>query len=95
MLVLMPCNNIRVAGAERLAGGLGQCSSLAELNLKNNCIGYWSPSQEGARRLAGVLGQCSSLQKLNLESNGIDSGGIAMLRACWPGASGLSMTQQL
>ena len=49
MLVLMPCNNIRVAGAERLAGVLGQCSSLAELNLVYNDIG-----NEGARSLAGV-----------------------------------------
>ena len=45
---------IGAEGAERLAGVLGQCSSLAVLNLAENGIG-----DEGAERLAGVLGQCS------------------------------------
>ena len=85
----MPCNNIRVAGAERLAGVLGQCSSLAELNLAGNGI-----RSEGAGRLAGVLGQCSSLAELDLSYNGIDNDGIAMLQACWPGDSGLCLDYQ-
>ena len=48
-------------GVRMLAGVLGQCSSLAMLNLENNNIG-----DEGAGRLAGVLGQCSSLATLDL-----------------------------
>jgi small ubiquitin-related modifier len=40
---------------------LGQCSSLAVLNLAGNHIG-----EEGARSLAKVLGQCSSLSVLTL-----------------------------
>ena len=43
---------------------LGQCSSLAELNLQGNGIGV-----EGARRLLAVLGQSSSPFKLNLGGN--------------------------
>ena len=56
---------------------LGQCSSLAELDLSENDIG-----SEGAGSLAGVLGQCSSLAELHLYGNRIDDHGIAMLRAC-------------
>jgi hypothetical protein len=41
-----------------------------------------------------VLGQCSSLAKLQLDGNGIDDDGIAMLRACWPGGSGLEINRQ-
>jgi hypothetical protein len=41
-----------------------------------------------------VLGQCSSLTKLYLCFNGIDDDGIAMLRACWPGDSGLEIDDQ-
>ena len=41
-----------------------------------------------------MLGQCSSLAKLNLSCNGIDDDGIAMLRACWPGGSGLKIDHQ-
>ena len=41
-------NSIGNEGAGRLAGMLGQCSSLAELNLVYNDIG-----NEGARSLAG------------------------------------------
>ena len=43
---------------------LGQCSSLATLNLACNDIG-----DAGAGSLAGVLGQCSSLAKLNPSYN--------------------------
>ena len=53
---------------------LGQCSSLATLNLADNGIG-----DEGATSLAGVLGQCSSLASLNLESNDIGDGGATSL----------------
>ena len=83
------CNGIRAAGARSLAGSLGQCPSLAELHLDGNDIGA-----EGAGRLAGVLGQCSSLAELDLSYNGIDNDGIAMLRACWPGGSGLKIDDQ-
>ena len=76
-------------GAGMLAGVLGQCSSLTVLDLSGNDIG-----DEGAGRLAGVLGQCSSLTVLDLEWNGIDDDGIAMLRACWPGDSGLEVDVQ-
>ena len=49
---------------------------------------------EGAGRLAGVLGQCSSLTKLDLSCNYIDDDGIATLRECWPGDSGLEIHDQ-
>jgi hypothetical protein len=68
---------------------LGQCSSLAVLDLEYNRIGA-----KGAGRLAGVLGQCSSLTKLDLSRNEIDDDGIAMLRECWPGDSGLEIDGQ-
>ena len=45
----------------RLAGVLGQCSSLAVLDLSDNDIG-----DEGAGRLATGLGQCSSLEEVHL-----------------------------
>ena len=64
-------------------------TSAAGLVLGSNRIG-----DEGAGRLAGVLGQCSSLIKLDLEDNGIDEDGIAILRACWPGDSGLEIHDQ-
>ena len=48
-------------GAQGLAGVLGQCSSLAALELRENEIG-----DEGARSLAQVLGECSSLATLDL-----------------------------
>ena len=57
---------IGAAGAGRLAGVLGQCASLAHLDLACNDIGA-----EGAGRLAGVLGQCASLAHLNLADNHI------------------------
>ena len=47
--------------ARSLAEVLGQCSSLATLDLGANDIGA-----EGAGSLAGVLGQCLSLTKLDL-----------------------------
>ena len=59
-------NKIGAQAAERLAGVLGQCSSLAELDLRDNRIGV-----DGAERLAGVLGQCSLLVELHLLGNGI------------------------
>ena len=80
---------IGAEGAGSLAGVLGQCSSLAELHLGYNSIGA-----EGAGRLAGVLGQCSSLAELDLRYNSIGDDGIAMLRACWPGGSGLEIDDQ-
>ena len=77
---------------------LGQCPALTKLDLsgddcnddgQGNLIGA-----EGARCLAGVLGQCSSLATLDLSYNAIDNDGIAMLRACWPGDSGLQIGWQ-
>ena len=47
---------IRAEGAERLAAVLGQCASLAHLNLGGNGIGA-----EGAGRLAAVAKRCPSL----------------------------------
>ena len=38
-----------------------------------------------------MLWRCSSLAVLDLRYNGIDDDGIAMLRACWPGGSGLNI----
>ena len=57
---------IKAEGAGRLAAVLGQCPSLAHLNLGGNFIG-----DEGAGRLAAVLGQCSSLAHLYLNDNSI------------------------
>ena len=82
-------NDLGREGVGMLAGVLGQCSALTKLDLCDNRMGA-----EGAGRLAGVLGQCSSLAKLDLSFNGIDTGGIAMLRACWPGNSGLHINLQ-
>ena len=48
--------NVQAEGVNRLAAVLGQCASLAHLNLCANKIG-----DEGAGRLAAVLGQCASL----------------------------------
>ena len=58
--------NINADGMVRLAAVLGQCASLAHLNLVDNEIG-----DEGARRLAAVLGQCASLAHLDLGNNRI------------------------
>jgi len=65
---------------------LGQCSSLAMLNLERNNIG-----SEGATSLAGVLGQCSSLATLDLEGNDIGDEGIAMIRMSIPDRVQLSV----
>ena len=48
-------------GAGRLAGVLGQYSSITKLNLAGNGIG-----EDGAGVLAGVLGECSSLAMLDV-----------------------------
>ena len=55
--------------AEKLAEVIGECSSLAHLNLNGNEIGA-----EGAERLAAVLGKCASLAHLDLGSNEIGDG---------------------
>ena len=65
---------------------LGQCSSLATLDLGGNGIGA-----EGAGRLAGVLGQCSSLATLELGGNDIGDEGIAMIRMSIPDRVQLSV----
>ena len=62
-------------GFKILARVLGQCPSLATLNLGCNHIG-----DEGARSLARVLGQCSSLAELYLSENRISDDVIAMIR---------------
>ncbi len=49
------------AGAERLAGVLGQCRELVHLNLAGTGI-----EAAGAESLAGVLGQCQALAHLDL-----------------------------
>ena len=79
-----------------LAGALGQCFSLAELNLFNNGIGA-----EGAGRLAGVLGQFSSFVVLNLshccilaEEAGRLAGGPGQCSPCWPDDSVLEIDNQ-
>ena len=58
--------NIKAHGVGRLAAVLGQCASLAHLDLGGNEIGH-----EGAGRLwlAAVLGQCASLAHLDLGGN--------------------------
>ena len=61
-------------GAGRLAGMLGQCSSLAVLHLRSNDM-----AAEGAGRLAGVLGQCCSLLVLNIGYNCIEAEGAGRL----------------
>ena len=57
---------------------LGQCASLAHLDLGDNEIGA-----EGAERLAAVLGQCASLTHLDLSRNriGDEGGGFRRRRA--------------
>ena len=89
------CSVVRLDVSERgmgvedvriLARVLGQCSSLATLNLRYNNIG-----DEGAGRLAGVLGQCSSLATLDLGGNDIGDEGIAMIRMSIPDRVQLSV----
>ena len=64
-------------GFKILARVLGQCPSLATLNLGCNHIG-----DEGAGSLAWVQGQCCSLVELNLGGNDIGDHGIAMILSC-------------
>ena len=68
--------NIQADGVERLAAVLGQCASLAHLNLGPNEIGA-----EGAGRLAAVLGHCASLAHLDLGVNMIGDEGAERLAA--------------
>ena len=63
-------------GAGRLAAVLGQCPSLAHLDLGFNSIG-----DEGAGRLAVALGQCLSLAHLDLGGNSIGAEGAGRLDA--------------
>ena len=53
---------------------LGQCGSLAHLELSSNSSG-----DEESGRLAGVLGQCESLARLNLGHNSIGAEGVGWL----------------
>ena len=53
---------------------LGQCSSLAVLNLTRKRTG-----DKGAGRLAGALGQCSTLTALSVAVNGIGGEGFRSL----------------
>ena len=59
-------NGIGHEGAGSLERVLGQCSSLATLDLEHNNLGA-----EGARRMAVVLVQSSSLAQLNLRYNNL------------------------
>jgi hypothetical protein len=52
---------IRAERVGRLMGVLGQCGSLAHLDLSDNSIG-----DDGSGRLTGVLGQCELLADLDL-----------------------------
>ena len=73
-------------GVRMLSGVLGQCSSLATLDLGYNNIGA-----EGAGSLAGVLGQCSSLATLDLEGNFIGDEGARSLAGVLGQCSSLAM----
>jgi len=78
-------NGIGPAGAESLAGVLGQCAALVHLDVIFNQIG-----PAGAERLAAVLGQCPALAHLDIRGNKIGTVGEGRLRASWRGeASGL------
>ena len=55
---------------------LGECGSLARLDLSYSHIGA-----EGAGRLAGVLGQCRSLARLDLRGNWLGAEWAGRLRA--------------
>jgi len=67
-------NDFGAAGAERLAGVLGQCRELVQLNLYYNCI-----RAARAESLARVLAQCPALTDLNLGKNRIDDSGAESL----------------
>ena len=58
----------------RLARVLGQCSSLAELDLRNGGL-----NATGARSIAGALGACSALTKLGLSGARIGDAGARSL----------------
>ena len=73
-------------GARSLAAVLGQCSSLATLNLRGNMI-----KAQGARSLASVLGQCSSLATLDLGGNDIRAEGARSLAGALQQCSSLAM----
>jgi Ran GTPase-activating protein (RanGAP) involved in mRNA processing and transport len=51
-------------GAGRLAAVLGQCASLAHLDLSDNAI-----RAEGVQSFTAVLPQCASLARLDLRWN--------------------------
>ena len=63
-----------LADVQCLVGVLGQCRSLAHLDLSDNRIGA-----RGAGRLAKLLGQCGSLAHLNLSCNSIGAEGAGRL----------------
>ena len=67
---------LRMADVEEIVGLLGQCGSLAHLDLGGHGIG-----DEEVGRLAGVLGECRSLAHLNLSVNSIGAEGAGRLRA--------------
>ena len=69
-------NQIGPAGTERLAGVLGQCTTLVHLNLSCNVIG-----SDGTESLPGVLGQCTALTQVDLQYNDIETVGEGRLRA--------------
>eukprot|EP00961_Rhodomonas_salina_P221730 2998090-Rhodomonas_salina.2 len=73
------------AGAEALAGVLGDCTALAYLRMNRNGI-----STRGARRLAGVLGECQALAYLDLRRNEIDFEGAKRLAKAFFGTSALA-----
>jgi hypothetical protein len=60
---------------------LGQCTSLAHLNLRANQIG-----DAGAERVAGVLAQCRAQAHLDFSDNVIDDAGQRVLQDCWGNA---------
>jgi Ran GTPase-activating protein (RanGAP) involved in mRNA processing and transport len=61
LLDLCGNSNFGAVGAERIAGVLGQCRELVNLNLSKNLIG-----PAGTEVLAGVLAQFPTLTHLNL-----------------------------
>jgi hypothetical protein len=72
-------------GAERLAGGLAQCTTLTYLGLGNNSIG-----PAGTESLARVLGQCKSLSRLHLLRNEIGPAGAGSLARMLPQCAALA-----
>ena len=67
-------NGIQCQGAQALADGLKQCSSLAVLDISHNHI-----RGNGACALADALVNCTNLTKLSICHNCIDSIGIKAL----------------